>query len=142
LVLASDRETDHILAPTSDREAIASANITLEEIETAVAAGLVARDGDQLVIHGFDHRSLATYNARRAGGVLGGPSGKLGGRPKKNPSGTPPKPLKGLLGNPSPNPSETPHEPPFSSPIWEERASDDDAEAISRAVLAAGKATQ
>lgn len=46
LVLASDRESERIPAPKSDREALTVAGVTLDEIKGAIDAGLVVRDGE------------------------------------------------------------------------------------------------
>jgi hypothetical protein len=90
--------------PWTDRLWLGAANVDTQEVAAVVEANLARWDGDDLVLHGYDHTGESALRTKRAQG----PHGQKGGRPPNNPKGLDKENPKGFgKRNPSGNPQST-----------------------------------
>jgi hypothetical protein len=100
---AAEQETGGLLKgfrSLNDRQLLALAQVTCDELDEAVAVGLLRADGDDLSVEGYDLIGEAKVRAARENGALGG-------RPRKNPA----KPSGKPNGNRAVLPTSTEAEP-------------------------------
>jgi hypothetical protein len=95
-----------------DRQLIALAQVTRDELLEAIRAGLLRAEGDDVIVEGYDLDGEAKVNTARENGKfghLGAEAGKLGGRPrKKPPAGGNSKPPAGDVSKPPAGVSDIP----------------------------------
>lgn len=112
-------------ADHDDRTWIAVANVTRAEVDQAVALGMCAWSGRDLIVHGYDLDGERSIRARRKAGKRGAEHGVKGGRPRKTPQHPQPKTPEGLG-------DVTPADPPSPTYLPDDRAERREARRIGR----------